>query len=313
LGELAIDSSKGILNGKIAFIHIDGNSFGRIRNKKCLTPETRKRFDERVQKCREAFLVDLRSTAYADPDFHRSKNGKDVLRLEVLLWGGDECTIIVPAWKGLEVIERFYRITSGLTFEGVPMTHRSAVIFCHHDAPILQIRRLADRLLSITKDSIKNQFKAAFDKDTALACFSPEDQAQQLQLLSNAKYGNAARYLVLESFDMLRGSLEKFLERYYGIPDTSGMLLYGHKMSELRGNLQTICSNVPKSRVVKIALAISKGDAANIDELRNSLPESIAPDQRDAAVAAINAITNNNDSGWYLLADLWDYAEDWKA
>lgn len=36
LGELAIDASKGIMSGKIAFIHIDGNSFGRIRKKVCV-------------------------------------------------------------------------------------------------------------------------------------------------------------------------------------------------------------------------------------------------------------------------------------
>ena len=68
-------------------------------------------------------------------------DGKDALRLEVLLWGGDEFTLVVPAWKGLEVLERFFQIAARLEFgSDVPMTHRAAVIFCHHNAPILQIR-----------------------------------------------------------------------------------------------------------------------------------------------------------------------------
>ena len=66
---------------------------------------------------------------------------------------------------------------------------------------------------------------------------------------------------------MLRGSLEQFLERYYGKADTSDMLLYGNKMSELRDNMHTICAAVPKGRVVEIAQAISKGDAASAERI----------------------------------------------
>lgn len=314
LGKLATDDHKGILNGKIALIQVDGNSFGRIRNEICDTASKRKEFDKAIQEgCRNVFLRDLLTRASADPDFQVVDGGKTALRIELLLWGGDEFTLVVPAWKGLEVIERFFHFAEGLQFEGVPMTHRAAVIFCHYDAPILQIRRLADKLLGMTKKNITRQFEAAFATDSSLASLAPENRDQQLEWLSNAKYGNAARYLVLESFDMLRGSLEQFLERYYGIADTNEMLLYGHKMSELHGNLHTICAAVPKGRMVKVAHAISQGDAASANELRKRLPESVAPDQRDAALAAIDTLTKGNDAGWYLLADLWDYAEEWKA
>lgn len=194
------------------------------------------------------------------------------------------------------------------------MTHRAAVIFCHYNAPILQIRRLAEILLGITKENITMQFEAAFATDPTLANLAQADRNQQLEWLSNVKYGNAARYLVLESFDTLRGSLEQFLERYYyGIADTSDMLLYGHEMSELRDNLHTICASVPKGRVVNIAHIISQGDAARANELRKRLTESVAPNQRDAALGAIDTLTKGNEAGWYLLSDLWDYAEEWKA
>lgn len=314
LGALATDPSKGILNGKIAFIHVDGNNFGRIRSAKCTDPATRKAFDDIVQERRLSFLADLRTAAQSEPDFYvPSSIGRDRMRLEVLLWGGDEFTIIVPAWKGLEVLERFYRIVDGLTFDGVPMTHRAVAIFCHHNAPILQIRRLADRLLGITKKNISRRFEAAFVTDPTLANLAPENRGKQLEWLSNAKYGNAARYLVLESFDTLRGSLEQFLRRYYGTVDMSGTLLYGQELSKLHDNMRIICSAVPKSRVVKMAHAISRGDTADKGESRKRLDESIAPDQRDDALAAINAITSGNEAGWYLIADLWDYAEEWKA
>lgn len=112
---------------------------------------------------------------------------------------------------------------------------------------------------------------------------------------------------------MLRGSLEQFLGRYYRMDDTTGMLLYANDMSELRTNIQIIRAAVPKGRVVEIAKAISQGDGARKSELCKRLRESVAPDQRDAVLAAIDALTMDNDAGWYLLADLWDFAEEWKA
>lgn len=315
LGKLATDPNKGILNGKIALIQVDGNNFGRIRKEVCDTDTKRSRFDKAIQDgCRNEFLRDLLLSARADPDFQVLDNGKTALRIELLLWGGDEFTLVVPAWKGLEVTERFFHFAEKLQFEGVSMTHRAAVIFCHYDSPILQIRQLADKLLAITKRNIKRKFEDAFASDLTLASLAQEDRDRQLEWLSNAKYGNAAGYLVLESFDMLRGSLEQFLKSYYGIADTSNMmLLYGSEMSKLRDNLHTICSAVPKGRVVNIAHSISQGDVADANKLQDRLSESVAPNQRDAACAAIKSITDGNKSGWYLLADLWDYAEEWKA
>lgn len=193
------------------------------------------------------------------------------------------------------------------------MTHRAAVIFCHHNAPILQIRRLANILLGMTRRNISDQFEAAFALDPALAGLTEEDRDRPHGWLSNPKYCNAARYLVLESFDMLRGSLEQFLERYYRMDDTSGMLLYANDLSKLRTNIQIIRAAVPKGHVVEIAKAISQGYGARKSELCERLCESVAPEQRDAVLAAIDALTRDNDAGWYLLADLWDFAEEWKA
>lgn len=48
LGKLATDPNKGILNGKIALIQVDGNSFGRIRKGICDTDTKRSGFDEAI-------------------------------------------------------------------------------------------------------------------------------------------------------------------------------------------------------------------------------------------------------------------------
>jgi len=317
LGKLAMDDSKGILNGKIALIQVDGNSFGRIRRNTCDTAPRRSAFDDAIQKCREHFLRDILFHARSDPDFQFVDQGKVALRIELLMWGGDEFTLVVPAWKGLEVLERFFRFAGELPVESgfgtVHMTHRAAVIFCHYDAPILQIRRLAEELLSRTKKNITKKFGEALDSDPSLASLTQEDRTRQLEWLSNARYGNAARYLVLESFDMLRGSLDQFLDRYYGKGHADELLLYGHQMPELRDHLCTARSTVSKGQVVRIAQAIADGDEDSLTKLSNRLTKSISSDQREAVLAAINGITSGNKAGWYILADLWDYAEEWKA
>ena len=82
LGGLATDPRKGILNGKIAFIHVDGNNFGRIRGAKCMSPETRRAFDECIQARRRSFLADLGAAAHAESDFRvQIHTGKNVSRM----------------------------------------------------------------------------------------------------------------------------------------------------------------------------------------------------------------------------------------
>jgi hypothetical protein len=280
----------------------------------CTTRAARQAFDEQIQERREMFLADLRAAALADPDFQAPRQGgQSALRLEILLWGGDECTIVVPAWKGLEVLERFFRAMAGLEFDGVPMSHRAALVFCHHNAPILQIRQLADQLLKTAKEEIVKQLQAALDSDPTLAGLAQPDRDLLQQRLSHPQYGNAARYLVLESFDMLRGSLDRFLHRYYGGVAANRLLLYGHDLPLLRSRLHTVCAAAPKGRVVEIARALSENDLARVADLAQRLRASIDPDQRGAVTAAVAALTDDNPAGWYLLADLWDYAEEWKA
>ncbi|MDQ1312889.1 MAG: hypothetical protein QG605_1428, partial [Euryarchaeota archaeon] len=70
LGKLATNDHKGILSGKIALIHVDGNSFGRIRKEVCDTETKRTKFDDVIQEgCRKVFLRDVLKRAHTDPDF----------------------------------------------------------------------------------------------------------------------------------------------------------------------------------------------------------------------------------------------------
>ena len=155
--------------------------------------------------CRKPFLRALLQKADRDPHF-KTKDAfrNEALRIEVLLWGGDEMTLIVPAWKGLETAQLFFEQSKGLSFDGAALSHRMAVVFCHHNMPGLQIRQIAEPLLDRTKNAIQTS--------------SPRE---------------ACHYLVLASFDILGASVDKFLSTYYQGASSAPLLSFGDEISKI--------------------------------------------------------------------------------
>lgn len=288
LGKLARHDQMGVLSGKIALIHADGNSFGKTRRKTCTSADDRKTFDELIQQnCRVPFLKSLLELARSDPDFQTTdEDGRQALRLEVLLWGGDEMTLVVPAWRGWQVLELFFNHAKGLNFKGHELSHRAAIIFCHHNAPILQIRRLAGEL--------ERQAKRSFARTPHITDH------------------NALHYLVLESFDMLQGSFDKFLERYYQKIDFSSLLLRAAELPSLRENLSIIHQNVARSKLFGIIDAIRHDRVTAIEKTRKRMVDLIALETGRQVANAIDALVKDDPARWYLITDLWDYIPEWK-
>ena len=311
LGELASHRKKGVLDGKIAFIHIDGNNFGSIRRDMCTTRETRELFDKRIQQeFRNPFLKVLLERADNDPtDFQtKDENGKTALRLEVLLWGGDEMTIVVPAWKGWEVLQLFFEQAKSLEFNGVPLSHRATIIFCHNNAPILQIRQLAEKLLSQTKTDIQDRLGELLQKTSDMS----GDKEKLMARLSSHEYGDAVHYLVLESFDMLKGSLKNFISDYYQKASYAHLLIYANELKMLRDNLGIIHTNVARSKVLQIIQAIQAEKPDEIQMIIKQVYNLLSGDRLTGVQVAINALTQNDPARWYMVADLWDYIPEWK-
>ncbi|MEW5985004.1 MAG: hypothetical protein AB1791_00055 [Chloroflexota bacterium] len=313
LGELALDATQGVLSGKIAFIHVDGNSFGHIRRELCLTPESRQQFDLVIQAgFRTPFLQTLLQRARQDPDFQTENREKPkALRLEVLLWGGDEMTLVVPAWKGWEVLQLFFEQAKGLTFGDVPLSHRAVIIFCHHNAPILQIRQLADNLMDRAKADIQENLENAV-KGGRLSSLDAGEQDKLRARFPDHHYGDAFHYLTLESFDMLRGSLDSFITRYYQEASYSSLLLYAHEMNKLREHLKTIHANVARSKILEVIGAMRAGQPARIQTIIEQAYSLLSGDRRRDTREAVEWLTKDNPARWYILADLWDYIPAWK-
>jgi len=325
LGLLARDSSKGVLNGKIAFLYIDGNTFGKIRKEKCIDDETREKFDRVIQEgFRDLFLKELLKKAKSDPDFvTNDEKGNPALRLEILLWGGDEVILVVPAWKGWDVLRLFYKLSEELTFERIPLTHRAGVIFCHHNAPILQIRELADKLMQKAKIDIQ---KKASNDNTGHDGWINHEQ------------GDAFHYLALESFDMLTGNLDEFIEDYYklavrkdnfintgteksedGVIDRgkkagyTDLLIRAHEMPLLMKQLSILRKNLSFGKIIKIIQALQVSNSTEIKATKERMIELVGKEHREEVQDAITAIESTSEQRWYFLSDLWDYIPYWEG
>ena len=307
LGELSQDSTKGILNGKIAYIHVDGNSFGSIRRKLCNSEEDRKGFDDTIQTgFRIPFLKALLEWAKSDPDFQTyDMQGKIALRLEVLLWGGDEMTLVVPAWMGLRVAQLFFEHTENLQFKDLSLSHRAAVIFCHHNAPILLVRQLAEQMLDRTKTDIKATLQ---DTPEFQSC-NQQEQEKLISLVSSHTYGDALHYLVLESFDLLQGELDDFLGSYYKGIDYKKLLITAVELGTIFDALKIIRSNIPRGKALKIIDAVQEQKFGEVDSLTKEVIKLIPLEEQTLVARAIEILTQagQDHARWYLATDLWDY------
>lgn len=142
LQELAGDESKGNLNRKMAVIHIDGDKFGKAL-KTCETVELLRAFDKKVQDSRINWLREHIENTRNSGDWTTTDGN---YRLEVLLWGGDDILLVVPAWQGWAMLRSFFTATAA-----PDLTHSAGMVFCNQKAPIHSVSSLAGRLTSEAK------------------------------------------------------------------------------------------------------------------------------------------------------------------
>lgn len=159
------------LAGKMAVVYIDGNQFNKrqiefITNltKENATHTTevaaQRTFDQEIQQLRNRFLeqeiehlieeehqYDLNSLGQKP---HNQK--KKILRLETLIWGGDELLFVMPAWKGMDFLQRFFSFDWTLAGIQEPLTHAAGIICCQAKTPIRIIQNLAKNLADRVKE-----------------------------------------------------------------------------------------------------------------------------------------------------------------
>ncbi len=213
--ELSENHAYSKLNGKIAVIYMDGNSFS-VKQQQILLKAKKNNedlikkqqdFDTDIQQIRSLFLLNVLS-AMCDQSLDSQFNNallenKKTIRFETLLWGGDEMLFVLPAWLGFEFLQYFFNQTKNWEIDGHNLTHAAGMVFCNASTPISNVRDLAQSLAETVKDVGEN---------SALNGKSGRDQ-------------NAWSYMILESIDYPTNSnIEDFNKKHYG-PHISKPLL----------------------------------------------------------------------------------------
>ncbi|MGH9784671.1 MAG: hypothetical protein ACRD88_10830, partial [Terriglobia bacterium] len=199
-------------------------------------------------------------------------NGK--LRLETLLWGGDEHIWVVPAWVGWETVRFFFEYTAEWEEQGKHLTHAGGVVFCHHNAPIHRIRKLAEALC----DEVKTKGGG----------------------------GNRFAYQVLESFDHIGRDLEEHRKRFCkaGISETD-LVLNGESMAEVaKAKKELERHEFARRKLHGIVHAILADNLGAVSSLSAELTRESAV---DGALGKMRGCFGDSPAMWIHLQELWDY------
>lgn len=302
LGELTADASKGNLHHKMAVIYLDGNKFG-DKQKGCDTPDKLSAFDKRIKDYRKAALTALLKKMQEGSCW---KNKED-FRLETLLWGGDELIWVVPAWKGWETLQFFYEQSEKWEFsdgkDTHKLTHAGGIVFCHHNAPIYRITRMAKELAEICKKKMKKEKEDGRDSNQ-----------------------NIFSYQTLESFDHIAQGIDDF--RKTRLPtgiDTEAYILSGDCMGKIVALMKVLQQRgFPRNKIYKVVkglLAKPSDDGALSDKakkeakekadkaLQNTIDNTLAglDSETSEAFKRLIGSLNGDKMRWLHIAELWDY------
>lgn len=268
--ELAADENQGNLDRKMAVIYLDGNGFGELQHTLCTTLARQRQFDQTLKDYR-ASALDALLKIMSEKDGWTSSNR---YRLETLLWGGDELIWVVPAWQGWKTLQLFYEKSRNWTFEGRTLTHAGGIVFCHHNAPIHRITKLAKDLAELVKT--RNR----------------ENHCQE----------NRFVYLVLESFDHVGRNLQEFMQSRYRNREDSTLLGNTMAAGEEAFHMLKFKESLPRRKLHEIVHCLQQNNRATADELIKKVTQG--PNQE------LSNLTNYfgvGDIGWQHLLELWDY------
>lgn len=218
------------LHNKIALFYADGNSFSKLVMA-CASAKELTDFDEQNIAFRRCFLRQLVEKVRSHPlgwstttvrDANNRPETVPALRLETLMWGGDEFLFVVPAWLALELAQLFFQAMQSLQWKGNSLTFSSALVIAHHNAPIARLEALA-------KYGIAEQGKRGDQHDR-----------------------NSLNWIVLESFDHAGADLDGYWQAR-GLPGIgwSHMALGPSQLTVLVDKGDAIKKSLPRASLYR--------------------------------------------------------------
>lgn len=263
LQDLVHDPPDGVpmsLRNKIALFYADGNSFTKLREEMGEGLEGQRQFSKDLKiKMRTELLAPLvndlagdahstRRNEVSAPEDEESKGG---LRFELLLWGGDEVTFVVPAWLGWRIAETFFECVKDWSIRTQAgerrLTFGAGLVFCNAKTPVRRLRRFArDELADAAKASAKAR----------------PDPADPLVLRPPFDWG-ALEVEVLESFDVPLGGIADLRRRSIGLDlaDTQQkhwLTIPGAGVSDWLRQMRLLKDKFPRSQLSRAVSAAQR-------------------------------------------------------
>ena len=286
---LTNDPHQGNLHHKMAVIYLDGNNFGKVKRGENGGLKRQKDFDVTLKEYRREMLRGLLKLIDGGSDW---KFDDELIRMETLLWGGDEILWVVPAWKGWEVLSYFFRVSKGWRFEEEKQLHHGGgMVFCHHNAPIFRIKALAHDLAELAKDKDRRQSLFAYE--------------------------------ILESFDHVGRDLDAYRKERSvqplepGLaPDPKSLILAGHEMNNVLEAAKCLKEKLPRRKLHVMAedLLCALQDAGEIKQrekkrkaIADELLKSLDDEESRKALGKLTTGLGGEDARWLHLSALWDY------
>ena len=284
------------LKDKLAVFYVDGNGFGSKGRAifQARGTDGFGKWSRGVQGHHQLLLQGLLQLAIDDPTW---KIGKK-LRLETLLWGGDEILWVVPAWKGWQLASWFFSQSHQLTLEGgadstsaaktstEDLTYGCGLVFCHSKAPIKNICKLAHDLGDLAKDARSDQEK------------------------------HCLAYEVLESIDDVSGDLSQHRKRFLPSDhDLNDLILEPSRLASLMPVLQQLASShdFPQRQLYKLTQAWRRGKTADAAAAKDRLVKACneAKVDIDKLLVGLQGIDGETDSlshsSWFQLQQILPY------
>lgn len=257
------------LHHKMAVIYLDGNDFTTVQRNHCGSPSALSDFDRIVRGGRRRALTTILERMQHDTAWI---SGQGRYRFEVLLWGGDEMILVVPAWQGWKTLDLFYQGLRDMQVGGTALTHGGGLVLCHHSAPIHRITSLARRLASKAKDASRAQ--------------------------------NLFAYEILESFDHPETELDNI--RKARLPkgaEPKTLILPGESMKGLAVAFERVGRMLPRRQAFRLVDLLRDQPAAAEVSIK-AMVATLDPKEWSQIQ---EYFSGTGSTMWVHLVELWDY------
>ncbi|WP_046003348.1 hypothetical protein [Pseudoalteromonas rubra] len=307
------------LENKVAYLYFDGNKFSKIQQAFVKTADDQREYDQKIRLLRGQLLENLLNYLEGQSDawFHDSDTASDSdsikLRLETLMWGGDETLFVLPASLGLKVLAKIQQwtkdwvITHGSSAQ-YQLTHAFGLVFCHHKTPVTTLRTFTENLANAVKQVAEDHDKQQPQTDN------------QSGTVHIAGSHNAYSIAVLESMDISDPKSDAFFRQSYGeLSNTRQAILPVDLTIESLETLGAyLRTTFGKSTIHTLARHFNASEKRQEAEQRlayiTDLPDQTIADFTACASQVLLGDKTASDRDpeqralmWMMLTELWEY------